>query len=154
MKQLDSEDWNGPGQPPPGHPSGFRELVGYRVLEWRDGFAEIALDLGSQHKNRMGIIHGGVYMTILDAAMGHASTWCSVEGNTRKCVTISLTTKFLSSGQEGVLRARAFLMGNANRIATCRGEIRDNSGTLLVSAQASFRYFPGSERVEGVPRDT
>ncbi|MEM9029323.1 MAG: PaaI family thioesterase [Pseudomonadota bacterium] len=136
-----------------GHPAGFRELVGYRVLAWRADFAEIALDLGPQHKNRMGIVHGGVYMTILDAVMGHAATWCSVKGHTRRCVTVSLTTSFLSPARGGCIHAFGHLIGNENRIGTCRGEVRDACGALLMTAQGAFRYFPGSQHVEGVPRE-
>ena len=61
-----------------GKPSGFRDLVGYRTTEWREGFAVFEVDIGAQHHNSSGFLHGGVYVTILDAAMGHASTWCSI----------------------------------------------------------------------------
>ncbi len=140
------------GAPAMGHPAGFRELVGYRVTDWREGEAHIVLDVGDHHKNRMGIVHGGAYMTILDAAMGHAATWCSVPGNTRVCVTISMTTSFLAPAKAGLITAAGFLYGVEDRIATCRGEVRDLEGTLLMSAQGSFRYFPGSEHVTGLPR--
>lgn len=136
----------------PGKPSGFRSLVGYRTAVWRENYAEIELDLGPEHGNSIGVAHGGVAMTLLDAAMGHATCWCSVEGNVRGCVTISLTTTFLSPGRGGRITAVARLIGIENRIGTCVGEVFDESGGLIAAGQGSFRYFPGSERVEGVPR--
>lgn len=148
------DDLRTSAEPRPDRHAGFRELVGYRLVEWREGFAEVTLDITGEHLNRMGIVHGGVYMTILDAAMGNASTWCSAKGNTRKSVTISLTTTFLSPARQGVIRARGFLVGCEARIATCRGEIMDEAGTLLITGQGSFRYLPGSERLEGVSRGT
>lgn len=135
-----------------GKPSGFRILLGYRVVEWRENHAEILLDLESKHMNGLGIVHGGVYATLLDAAQGHAVTFCPVPENTRICVTISLTTSFLSPARSGTVRAIGRCIGIHDRVATAQGEMYDEAGTLLASAQASFRYMPGSERLEGVAR--
>jgi len=135
-----------------GKPSGFRTLVGYRAVVWRESYAEVVLDLGAQHLNSLGIMHGGVPMTILDAAMGHAATWCSVPGNVRRCVTVSLTTSFVTPARNGVIRAIGRLIAIDNRIGTCLGEVVDDGGRLIAAGQASFRYFSGCERVEGVAR--
>lgn len=136
-----------------GKPSGFRSHVGYETLAWRDGYAEILLVLGPEHGNSYGAVHGGVYMTVMDAAMGHATTWCTVKGNRRVVVTMSLTTSFLAPARGPTIRAVARLVSIENRVAHCRGEIFDENGALLVVAQGSFRYFPGSERTEGVPQE-
>lgn len=139
-------------EPRVGKRSGFRTLVGYHAVVWKQDYAEIELEIGEQHSNSLGIVHGGVLMTIIDAAMGHAVTWTPVKGNVRACVTLSMTTSFLEAPRAGRLKAIARLVSNENRIAVCEGEIRDAGGKLLVVAQASFRYFAGSEKLEGVPK--
>jgi uncharacterized protein (TIGR00369 family) len=138
--------------PRAGKLSGFRDLLGYHVVDWREGHAEISLDLDQRHMNGMGIVHGGLYATVLDAACGHAATWCRIKGNTRGCVTVSLTTHFLHPATEGRLLARGTLECVHDRIAVCRAEIVDEAGMLLAIGQGSFRYAAGSERLEGVPR--
>jgi uncharacterized protein (TIGR00369 family) len=135
-----------------GKPSGFRSLVGYGAIVWAQDYAEIELPLGPQHTNSLGIVHGGVSMTILDAAMGHATTWCAVKGNVRACVTISLTTTFIAPAQGKSIRAIARLVSIHDRVATCRGEVIDESGRLCASGQGSFRYLAGSEHVNGVAK--
>ena len=135
-----------------GKPSGFRSLVGYHASVWRENYAEIELDIGSPHGNSLGIVHGGVLMTLLDAAMGHASTWTPVQGNVRACVTLSMTTSFLEIPRSGKLTAIGRLVAIDNRNATCTSEIRAEDGTLIAIGQGSFRYFPGSEKLEGVPK--
>lgn len=132
-------------------PGGFRKHIGYKTIVWRENYAEIVLDLEAFHGNTVGALHGGVYMTIMDAAMGQAATWCPVEGNVRRCVTISLTTSFLKAARGPRIKAVTRLESNANRVAVCRGEIVDADGTICATAQGSFRYMRGSERVEGVP---
>lgn len=135
-----------------GKTSGFRTLVGYRALVWARDYGEIELQLAPQHFNSLGIAHGGVYMTIMDASMGHAATWCAVEGNVRICVTVSMTTNFISPARGPVIRAIGRLHGIHNRIGTLTSDVIDSDGTLLASGQGSFRYLPGSEAYEGVPK--
>jgi uncharacterized protein (TIGR00369 family) len=137
---------------PTGKPSGFRTLVGYRALVWRENYAEIELALGAHHLNSLGIVHGAVYVAMLDAAFGHAATWCSVPGHVRSCVTLSLTTSFLAPATTSMIKAIGRLDGVEQRIATASGEVVDETGQMLAVGQGTFRYFRGSERVEGVPR--
>ena len=74
-----------PEDPPPHTdlPSAFRDLVGYRLIEWGDGYAKLELTLDARHMNRSGVAHGGVLTTLMDAVGGYAGTWCAVEGNVR-----------------------------------------------------------------------
>ena len=132
--------------------SGFRDHIGYRTKAWRDGYGEVELIVGQQHLNSVGIVHGGVYMSMLDVALGHAVSFCTVPGNFRFSTTVSLTTSFLKGAKSGVLTAVGRIDGIQGRLATGTGEVRDEAGDLCAVAQASFLYFPGSELPEGVPK--
>lgn len=132
--------------------SGYRTLIGYRTAAWREGYGEVQLAVGPQHLNTIGIVHGGVYMSLLDVALGHAVAFCTTPGNFRFSTTVSLTTSFLKGAKGGVLTAVGRIDGVEGRVATGSGEVRDAAGALCAVAQASFLYFPGSERPEGVPR--
>lgn len=132
--------------------SGYRELIGYRTAAWRRGYGEVHLTVGPQHLNSIGIVHGGVYVSLLDVALGHAVAFCTEPGNFRFSTTVSLTTNFIKGAKGGVLTASGRIHGVEGRLATGSGEVRDAAGELCAVAQASFLYFPGSERPEGVPR--
>ena len=131
--------------------SGFRSLIGYKTIEWREGYGEILLRLEPKHMNIRMIPHGGLYMVVIDSAMGHAATYCPNPGRKRSCVTTSLQTNFLAPAQGGYLRCCATLVSVEGRIATCRAEIIDAEGTLCNVAQGSFMYLAGSENPEGIP---
>jgi uncharacterized protein (TIGR00369 family) len=132
--------------------SGYRTLLGYRTRAWREAYGEVELVIGPQHMNSIGIVHGGVYASLLDVALGSAVSFCAVPGNARYSTTVSLTTTFLKSAASGVLVAVGHVDGVEGRLATASGQVTDNNGTLLAVAQATFLYFPGSERPEGVPK--
>lgn len=135
-----------------GKVSGFRSLLGYRVSAWREGYAEIELALDARHMNSLGIVHGGLYATLLDAACGHAVTWCPAADHVRVCVTLSLTTSFLGTISTGTILARATLESAHDRIAVARAEVIDETGRILAIGQGSFRYGAGSEQTAGLAR--
>ena len=132
----------------------FRGLVGYTTKVWSENYGEIELAIDQRHANSLGIVHGGVFATLLDAAMGHAVGWCRVPGNVRSAVTISLTTTFLAQAKAGTLTARGRVVGISGRIATVSGEVVDAAGAVCATGQGSFMYLSGSEHPDGVPRRT
>ncbi len=132
-------------------PSGFRQLLGYRVLEWRLDEAAITLTIGPRHLNRGGALHGGVIATLIDAAGGYAGCYCAVPGRVRRSVTVSLTTQFLTQTRTGVLTARARVRGGGKRLFVASVEVHDGSGTLIAVGEGVYRYRTGSESPEGVP---
>src|SRR5688572_24585419 len=48
------------------------ELLGMRLAEVREGEAVFELTPAEQHYNPIGVVHGGLAMTLLDSAMGCA----------------------------------------------------------------------------------
>ncbi len=140
-----------PAPAPTDAPSGFRQLVGYRVLEWREGEATITLTIGPRHLNRSGVLHGGVIATLIDAAGGYAGCHCEHQGRVRRSVTVSLTTQFLAQAKTGVLTARARVRGGGKRLFVSSVEIHDGAGTLVAMGEGVYRYKTGSESPEGVP---
>jgi uncharacterized protein (TIGR00369 family) len=131
-------------------PSGFRQLVGYRLLDWKDGEAAITLTIGPRHLNRAGALHGGVISTLIDAAGGYAGTYCAVPGHARRCVTVSLNTQYLAQTKSGVLTARARVRGGGKRLFIASAEVHDAAGMLLAIGEGVYRYRSGSENPQGV----
>ena len=132
-------------------PSGFRQLLGYRVLEWQADEAAVTLTIGPRHLNRGGALHGGVIATLIDAAGGYAGCHCAVPGRVRRSVTVSLTTQFLTQTKTGVLIARARVRGGGKRLFVASVEVHDGSGALIAVGEGVYRYRSGSESPEGVP---
>jgi uncharacterized protein (TIGR00369 family) len=132
----------------------FRALVGYTTRLWAEGVGEVELPVRDDHLNSMGIVHGGVYVTLLDGAFGLATSWCAVEGHVRSAVTVSLTTTFLAPARPGSgnIIARGRVTAQNGRMVTLQGEVVDGTGTICVVGQASFMYLPGSEHRDGVKR--
>jgi len=132
-------------------PSGFQELLGYRLARWEEGLAEMEMTIDRRHLNRAGVLHGGVLTTLLDTAMGFSATFCPLPGRVRRVVTLSLATSFLGQGRHGTLVATGRLRGGGRKIVSCTGEVRlRETGAVLAAAEGMFKYRTGSEHPEGV----
>ncbi|MGB0844487.1 MAG: PaaI family thioesterase [Alphaproteobacteria bacterium] len=128
----------------------FNAELGIEIDEWRDGFVKISMSAAPRHMNRSGFLHGGVVTSLLDVAGGYAGCWCSVEGNVRRAVTISLNTNFLRSGGVGELIAIGKVVGGGKKIFFCQMDVFNKSGDKIAFGTANYKYLRGSEAIEGV----
>jgi acyl-coenzyme A thioesterase 13 len=83
----------------PFSPSPFGELVGPLYAGRRDSGPTIAVQVGSEHGNRIGRAHGGLMMTVADIALTRAALE-HLPPSTR-VATVDLHIAFLESVSEG-----------------------------------------------------
>ena len=122
---------------------GVPETLGYTTRVFPDR-AETTLDLDARHANRNGRVHGGVHVTILDAAMGFAASaaFAGPEGGRVQdtdVLTLSMTTNFVGATDHARIVATGRVDRHGRSIAFASGEVRDGEGTLLATATASFK---------------
>ncbi|MGM0583615.1 MAG: PaaI family thioesterase [Pseudomonadota bacterium] len=136
---------------PPGPPEreGFQDRLGLIFTHRAPDELWAELEVTPFHLNRSGIVHGGVYATILDAALNGAGCYCPHPGRVRRAVTLSLTTKYAAAHRRGVIRVHARKVASGRRIFTATGEATSESGELLAHAVGSFQYWRGSETEQG-----
>ncbi len=111
--------------PPP-----IAQLMGFRLVEVDHGHAVFECTPGEQHYNPIGVVHGGLAMTLLDSCMG-----CSVHsampagsGYTTLEAKVNLVRAITST--TGPIRAIGKLIHAGKSIATAEGRILDAGGKL------------------------
>ncbi len=112
----------------PGPP--IMHLMGFRLAEVGDGLAVFECEPGEQHYNPIGVVHGGLAMTLLDSAMG-----CSV--HTRLPANAGYTTLEAKvnmvraiTARTGKLRCTGKVIHLGGRTATAEGRLEDAAGKL------------------------
>ena len=119
----------------------FADLVGYRLTDWREGAAEVSLEVGPQHLNRSGVLHGGVLTAMIDAACGYAGCYSAPGAPPRRAFTLSMETQFVAAAEAGSrLTVTARKTGGGARIFFARSEARDQEGRLIGQGSAVYRY--------------
>lgn len=137
--------------PPDPLPAPYHDLFGFRLLEWRDGFARLAAEAGPQHMNRANVVHGGFVLGLIDQAAAYSGLWCSVPGNARRGLTLALSTQFVAPVTPGRVIAEARVVGRGGTTFFTRTEVFRHDGTLVATGQGTHRWRSGSETVEGMP---
>jgi uncharacterized protein (TIGR00369 family) len=124
--------------PPP-----IAQLLGFRLAEVEPGHAVFECVPGEQHYNPIGVVHGGLAMTLLDSAMGvciHSrmpagSGYTTLEAKTNLVRAITDKT--------GRLRAIGKLVHLGSRIATAEGRLEDAGGKLYAHATTTCIVLNG-----------
>lgn len=132
--------------------SGFADLVDYRLVRWEADLAEVVLEVGPQHLNRSGALHGGVLCTLIDAACGYSGVFLDVPGRRRRAFTLSLNTQFITAVSTGVrLLCRARRTGGGRSVFFTAAEVVDEAGRLVARGDGVFKYRGRSGDPDGEP---
>jgi uncharacterized protein (TIGR00369 family) len=124
--------------PPP-----IAELLGFDLVEVEPGHAVFECLPGEQHYNPIGVVHGGLAMTLLDSAMG-----CAVQtqmpaggGYTTLEAKTNLVRAITSSS--GKLRAIGKIVHVGKRVATAEARLEDAAGKLCAHASTTCIVLNG-----------
>jgi uncharacterized protein (TIGR00369 family) len=78
-----------------------RLATGANIADVDPGRVTFNLDVGEHLYNPIGSVHGGVFSTLLDSAMG-----CALGQRLVKCLTVDCRRSLPKDSQRGTLRAR------------------------------------------------
>jgi uncharacterized protein (TIGR00369 family) len=122
----------------------FVELLGFELLRFEHGEAEIAIELRDELTNSWGVAHGGVTMTLLDVVMAHAARSPGEDGvaESSGVVTVEMKTSFLRPGLGRLVGTGKRLHRTAS-MAFCEGSLVDAKGQLIAHATGTFKYLKG-----------
>jgi uncharacterized protein (TIGR00369 family) len=118
---------------------GFHSEVGFTVDLERSGpgFCTVMGTVEKRHLNVNGVVHGGVYATILDTAMGGSVVSLLREGEVT--ATTSLYVEFLRpAGQGERLSARGQVVRRGRHLAFAEGNLQDGEGRRLSQAHGTW----------------
>jgi len=120
----------------------FVQHLGFELLRFEGGEAEIALDLRAEQCNSFLVAHGGVTMTLLDVVMAHAARSVNreLDGGGPGVVTIEMKTTFMRPA-ERALRAVGKVLHKTRSMAFCEAHMVDAEGTLVAHASGTFKYI-------------
>ena len=124
--------------------TGAQRLIGFVVdLGGGDGRARCWLDVGPQHLNRHGVLHGGISTTLLDAASGFTAS-LSVDPKAEALfLTVTLDTQFVAPAREGRVTATGRVTGGGRRLVFVAADLLDEAGGLVASSAGVFKRVGG-----------
>jgi uncharacterized protein (TIGR00369 family) len=124
--------------PPP-----IAQLLGFSLVEVEPGLAVFECVPGEQHYNPIGVVHGGLAMTLLDSAMGCCVQTRMPAGSSYTTLETKTNLVRAITAQTGRLRATGKVVHLGKRIATAEGRLEDAAGKLYAHATTTCMVLNG-----------
>jgi 1,4-dihydroxy-2-naphthoyl-CoA hydrolase len=126
---------------------GFVELLGLRFDEVTPDRVAISWDVTPALHQPYGIVHGGVYASVVETAASiAAAAWLGERG---QVVGVNNSTDFLRAVREGTLHAVAEPVHRGRLQQLWLVEIRDEGERLVARGQVRLQNIPDADRLGG-----
>jgi uncharacterized protein (TIGR00369 family) len=122
--------------PPP-----VAELIGIDLVEAGGGECTMRMEVGEQHSNPMGTIHGGIICDLADAAMG-MSFFSTLEDG-ESFTTLELKMNFLRPFWTGTLLAHGKVVSRGKSIGLTECRVVDGNERLIAHATSTVMALRG-----------
>jgi uncharacterized protein (TIGR00369 family) len=125
-------------EPPP-----VARLLGIEIIDAAPGRAVFEMEVGRQHHNPMGTLHGGIVCDIADFAMGVA--YGSQLNPGESFTTVELKTNFLRPVRSGCIRAVARVVSAGVNVGLVECDVTDERGRLVARASSTCMTLRGQK---------
>jgi uncharacterized protein (TIGR00369 family) len=109
-------------------------LLGFDLVEVETGRAVFEVTPGERHYNPIGVVHGGLAMTLLDSCMGCAVQTHMLAGSGYTTLEAKTNLVRAITAETGRLRAIGKTLHVGKRMATAEGRLEDAAGKLYAHA--------------------
>ena len=99
------------------------------------GFAHV--DVGPDHLNPNGVVHGAVLFALVDTAMGK-STMSVIDEPGRYCASIEVSLRFIRPAVAGRVTATATVVKRGRNVVHLDGRVVDADQRLIATAAGTF----------------
>ena len=125
---------------------GFNHCNGIIILNWQDSLASLQVNLTHDHLNPLGLVHGGLFASMLDVALAMSGSYRPAPEGLYPGLTLSLTTQYIAPLQldDGFAVAKARRTGGGKSVFFAEGEVLAPDGRVIASASGVFK--PGRPR--------
>lgn len=115
----------------------FLDLIGLPQLEDADA-RQNEIEIGPQHFNPYGVVHGGVIYSLADTSMGAVLAPSLAENELT--ATIEIKINYLTPVRDGVIRAETTLVNRGRRVAVLESDVF-NGDRHVAKALGTFAIF-------------
>jgi uncharacterized protein (TIGR00369 family) len=120
----------------------FASLIHLPDASLIEGTAKLELPVEEIHLRPGGVVHGGMFATLLDTVMGYAAYSAAPKGS--EVLTMQLGLNMTATARLGErLIATAKAVHSGRRTAVITGEIRLADGKLLATGSGTFFFLEG-----------
>ena len=115
----------------------FRELLGIKVLDAKDGYSKMSLKITKEHTNFVGFTHGGVIFALADCAFAEA-----VNFGDKRAVAVQVSINFIRPSSEGdLLTAEAKTISEGKTSALCSITVKKENKEVALFTGLAYKIL-------------
>lgn len=118
-------------------------LLGFSIKSVQSGEAVIEFEMTEDHTNTMGTLHGGVFCTIADTAMGVAF-YTTLEED-ESLATLELKINYLKPVWNGKLLAKGRVIKKGRSTGFVECNVMDENDELVAHANSTYMVLSGDQ---------
>jgi acyl-CoA thioesterase len=113
----------------------FRESLGIKLLEVKDGYSKMSLKISKEHTNFVGFTHGAVLFALADCAFAEA-----VNFGDKQAVAVQVSINYLRPTSEGdVLTAEATTVSDGKTLALCSVVVKNEAKDVALFSGLAYK---------------
>lgn len=120
----------------------YFELLSMKIVEVGIGFSVLEMELGNKHLQPFGIVHGGAFSSIIDAAAFWA-VFYEIDDPDTGVTTVDLKLNYLAPAISGRLVARGRQIKLGKTLGYADVEVTSDSDKLLAHGSSTLILLPG-----------
>jgi len=113
---------------------GLDRILGVEVTEADKAAVRLRLPVTEAHHQIHGIVHGGLYCTLVESACS-IGAWMVATESGQEIVGLDQSTSFLRAVRSGTLEVLATPLQAGRRVQLWQAEIRDDQGRLAATGK-------------------
>jgi uncharacterized protein (TIGR00369 family) len=127
----------------------YFELLSMKLMDMGIGYSVLEIDLTQKHLQPYGMVHGGVFASIIDAAAFWA-VYFGIEDDAAGMTTVDLKLNFLAPAASGKLIARGRQIKAGRTLGYAEAKVVDQNEKVLAHGTSTVIILPG-KAVEADP---
>ena len=124
----------------------YFKLLSMKVCELGIGRSRIEIDLSRKHLNPFGVIHGGVYSSVIDTA-AYWAIYCELDENVG-FTTIDINVDNLSMIKEGKIIVEGKSLKIGRSVCLSEATAKDENGKFLAHGTSKLMIVEGLQSIQ------
>ena len=120
----------------------YFELLSMKIKDAGAGFSVLEIDLAEKHLQPFGFVHGGVFASIIDAAVFWALFYM-IEDQKAGATTVDLKLNYLAPAASGKLIAKGRQIKLGKTLGYAEAEVTDINGKILAHGTSTLIILDG-----------
>ncbi len=115
----------------------LKRYLGMTLSDAGPGVGHAQIDVGPEHLNPNGVVHGAVLFALVDTAMGK-STMSVIDEPGGFCASVEVSLRFIRPAAAGRLTATATVIKRGRNLVHLEAQIHGDDRRLVATAAGTF----------------